>query len=57
MLNESIPGLPTLQQPIMSMEDDDMSDQEVVSFIFLFDFKYNNLYDYFIMINWHFRGN
>ncbi|XP_012351115.1 rho guanine nucleotide exchange factor 11 isoform X2 [Apis florea] len=29
MLNESIPGLPTLQQPIMSMEDDDMSDQEV----------------------------
>ncbi|XP_029032097.2 rho guanine nucleotide exchange factor 11 isoform X2 [Osmia bicornis bicornis] len=28
-LNESIPGLPTLQQPIMSMEDDDMSDQEV----------------------------
>ncbi|XP_054000188.1 rho guanine nucleotide exchange factor 12 isoform X1 [Hylaeus anthracinus] len=29
LLNESIPGLPTLQQPIMSMEDDDMSDQEV----------------------------
>lgn len=29
MLNEIIPGLPTLQQPIMSMEDDDMSDQEV----------------------------
>nr|XP_012137499.1 PREDICTED: rho guanine nucleotide exchange factor 12 isoform X5 [Megachile rotundata] len=29
MLNESIPGLPTLQRPIMSMEDDDMSDQEV----------------------------
>ncbi|XP_061927927.1 rho guanine nucleotide exchange factor 11 isoform X5 [Apis cerana] len=29
ILNESIPGLPTLQQPIMSMEDDDMSDQEV----------------------------
>ncbi|XP_076650814.1 rho guanine nucleotide exchange factor 2 isoform X2 [Halictus rubicundus] len=29
-LNESIPGLPTLQQPIMSMEDDDMSDQEVL---------------------------
>ncbi|XP_076383350.1 rho guanine nucleotide exchange factor 2 isoform X1 [Megalopta genalis] len=28
-LNESIPGLPALQQPIMSMEDDDMSDQEV----------------------------
>nr|XP_031847705.1 rho guanine nucleotide exchange factor 12 isoform X2 [Nomia melanderi] len=28
-LNENIPGLPTLQQPIMSMEDDDMSDQEV----------------------------
>ncbi|XP_014614376.1 PREDICTED: uncharacterized protein LOC106792462 isoform X2 [Polistes canadensis] len=29
LLNESIPGLPMLQQPIMSMEDDDMSDQEV----------------------------
>ncbi|XP_043523812.1 rho guanine nucleotide exchange factor 12 isoform X3 [Frieseomelitta varia] len=29
ILNEIIPGLPTLQQPIMSMEDDDMSDQEV----------------------------
>ncbi|CAL7948277.1 unnamed protein product [Xylocopa violacea] len=29
ILNDSIPGLPTLQQPIMSMEDDDMSDQEV----------------------------
>ncbi|XP_025601965.2 rho guanine nucleotide exchange factor 11 isoform X3 [Athalia rosae] len=29
MLNESSPGLPPLQQPIMSMEDDDMSDQEV----------------------------
>ncbi|XP_017794853.1 PREDICTED: rho guanine nucleotide exchange factor 11 isoform X2 [Habropoda laboriosa] len=29
ILNESIPGLLTLQQPIMSMEDDDMSDQEV----------------------------
>lgn len=68
ILNESIPGLPTLQQPIMSMEDDDMSDQEVVSFIFiyflfiysyifLFTFKYSNLYDYFIIINWHFRGN
>ncbi|XP_024942922.1 rho guanine nucleotide exchange factor 11 isoform X3 [Cephus cinctus] len=27
--NESSPGLPPLQQPIMSMEDDDMSDQEV----------------------------
>ncbi|XP_017884357.1 rho guanine nucleotide exchange factor 11 isoform X3 [Ceratina calcarata] len=30
ILNDSIPGLPTLQQPIMSMEDDDMSDQEVL---------------------------
>ncbi|XP_033196749.1 rho guanine nucleotide exchange factor 2 isoform X2 [Bombus vancouverensis nearcticus] len=29
ILNEGIPGLPILQQPIMSMEDDDMSDQEV----------------------------
>ncbi|XP_044598640.1 rho guanine nucleotide exchange factor 11 isoform X2 [Cotesia glomerata] len=28
-LNESSPGLPQIQQPIMSMEDDDMSDQEV----------------------------
>ncbi|CAK9805241.1 Rho guanine nucleotide exchange factor 12 [Anthophora quadrimaculata] len=29
VLNETIPGLLTIQQPIMSMEDDDMSDQEV----------------------------
>ncbi|XP_053593711.1 rho guanine nucleotide exchange factor 11 isoform X3 [Microplitis demolitor] len=29
LLNESSPGLPQIQQPIMSMEDDDMSDQEV----------------------------
>lgn len=29
-LNESNSGLPIIQQPIMSMEDDDMSDQEVV---------------------------
>ncbi|XP_074095470.1 rho guanine nucleotide exchange factor 2 isoform X4 [Cotesia typhae] len=28
-LNENSPGLPQIQQPIMSMEDDDMSDQEV----------------------------
>ncbi|XP_066599508.1 rho guanine nucleotide exchange factor 12-like isoform X2 [Prorops nasuta] len=28
-MNESIPGLLTIQQSIMSMEDDDMSDQEV----------------------------
>ncbi|KAK0168904.1 hypothetical protein PV327_002662 [Microctonus hyperodae] len=28
-LNESNSGLPIIQQPIMSMEDDDMSDQEV----------------------------
>ncbi|XP_043278903.1 rho guanine nucleotide exchange factor 11 isoform X2 [Venturia canescens] len=28
-MNESTPGLPPIQQPIMSMEDDDMSDQEV----------------------------
>ncbi|XP_046751992.1 rho guanine nucleotide exchange factor 12 isoform X4 [Diprion similis] len=29
VLNEGSPGLPPIQQPIMSMEDDDMSDQEV----------------------------
>ncbi|XP_046628149.1 rho guanine nucleotide exchange factor 11 isoform X2 [Neodiprion virginianus] len=29
VLNENSPGLPPIQQPIMSMEDDDMSDQEV----------------------------
>lgn len=34
LLNESSPGLPQIQQPIMSMEDDDMSDQEVVGFIY-----------------------
>ncbi|XP_043471753.1 rho guanine nucleotide exchange factor 11 isoform X2 [Leptopilina heterotoma] len=28
-LGESSPGLPTVQKPIISMEDDDMSDQEV----------------------------
>ena len=46
-LNDSTPGLPTIQQPIMSMEDDDMSDQEVVSiviFFFFFFFFYTNRY-------------
>lgn len=49
MLNESIPGLPTLQQPIMSMEDDDMSDQEVVSFIFIYFFLILSIIIYMII--------
>lgn len=38
MINENSPGLPPIQQPIMSMEDDDMSDQEVVRGILVLEF-------------------
>lgn len=32
LATDIIPGLPTFQQPIMSMEEDDVSDQEIVSY-------------------------